>query len=51
MYIPLFPGRIKFARITLVLSAKVVVGPDGRQFGSGASVHWDLRSRPYEESQ
>ena len=47
VFIPLFPNRIKFARVTLALSTRVVVGPDGRQFGSGASLHWDLRSRPY----
>jgi len=51
VYIPLFPHRIRFARITLVLSGKAIDGPDGRQFGSGASIHWDLRSRPYEEPQ
>ena len=51
IFVPLFPGRIRFARVTLVLSGKAITGPDGRQFGSGLSVHWDLRSRPYEEPQ
>lgn len=51
VFVPLFPHRIRFARVTLVLGVKATVGPDGRQFGSGASVRWDFRSRPYENNE
>jgi len=47
VFIPLFPTRIRFARITLVLGGKAMTGPDGRQVGAAASLRWDFRSRPY----
>jgi hypothetical protein len=47
VFIPLFPTRITFARITIALGGKALTGPDGRQFGASASLRWDFRSRPY----
>jgi len=47
IFVPLFPTRIHFARITVVLGGKALTGPDGRQIGGSASLRWDFRSRPY----
>ena len=51
VFVPLFPRLIRNGRVTATLGGKAVTGPDGRQFGASASVHWDFRSKPYADSR